>query len=232
MNKIIRCAILDDEPLAREIIEEYISKVPFLALAISCSTVWELHQALAEKEIDLIFLDIEMPEMDGLTFIKTTIAPPKVIFITAHRHYAVDAFEIRAVDYLLKPVSFTRFLKAVNNAKSDSDSLAPQIKQAQANSDYIFINIERNKIKLEVNEIAIIEASGDYLKIKKIDKTTLITKSTLQKIQQELPTQYFKQIHRSFVINTRAVTAYNQNQVKVGEQWLKISRTFKGQLDF
>lgn len=232
MSKVIKCAILDDEQLAREVIEGYISKVPFLTLEVACSSIWELHQALVEKKIDLLFLDIEMPEMSGLTFIQTTITPPKVIFITAHRHYAVDAFEIRAIDYLLKPVSFSRFLKAVNNVKSDEESTTFHLAQAEENMSYIFINIERNKIKLPLNEILFIEASGDYLKIKKADNSTLITKSTLQKIQQELPDQYFKQIHRSFIINTKSIAAYNQNQVKVGDKWLKISRTFKGQLDF
>lgn len=217
-----KCVIADDEPLARELISDYTDKVPFLELKGVFKDAWEVREFLKSNKVDLLFLDIEMPGLDGLTFIKSNPTRPKVIFITAHRKYAVDAFEVKAIDYLLKPISFERFLKAVNELDNEAE-----IKQTK---DHIFITHERQQVKVMLSDIKYIEARGDYLKFYLESQKPILTKMTLKTLIEELP-ESFIQIHRSFVINQDKIMAYQKEKVKVGEDWLTISRSFKKDLN-
>jgi DNA-binding LytR/AlgR family response regulator len=219
-----KCIIADDEPLARELISDYVAKVPFLELKGVFTNAWEVRDFLRKNSIDLLFIDIEMPGLDGLTFTKSYKVQPKVIFITAHRKYAVEAFEVKALDYLLKPISFERFLKAVNELDTKNT-------EATQKANHIFISIDRQQQKVELEKILYIESKGDYLRFVFDEGKPLISKMTLKSILDQLP-EKFTQIHRSFIINQDKITAFQKDKVKVGEEWLTISRSFRNDVGF
>jgi len=226
--KHISCIIVDDEPLARDVIKNYVSNTPFLELRESFENAWELQSYLSDHTVDLIFLDIQMPGLDGLTFMKSVKNPPAVIFITAYRDYAVEAFDVSAVDYLLKPVGYDRFLKAVNKIAThipEKENTENQPKEA------IYTLVDRQMKRLLLSEIIYLEAQGDYVKVFLLDEKPILTKRTLQDIISELPKASFLQIHRSFVINKAHIKAYTTEKIQVQDRWLKISRSFKDSLN-
>ncbi|GAA5034067.1 DNA-binding response regulator [Marivirga lumbricoides] len=227
----IKCIIADDEPLARKLITSYVEQTPFLKLKGVFKNSWEVKDFLYSNPVDLILLDIEMPGLDGLTFFKTLNNPPKVIFITAHRDYAVDAFEVNASDYLMKPVAFERFLKALNHVHQIKNTASEQV-MALATNDHLFISIDRQMQKVFFDEIEFLESMGDYVKFYIGLSKPLITKARLKDFVEKLPSNSFLQIHRSFIINKNKINAYTQDKVKIGDKWLRISRSFKDQLDF
>lgn len=218
---MINVIIVDDEPLALDVLETYIEKIPDLNLITKCSNALEANAALKEHDIDLMFLDIQMPQLTGIDFLRTLAKPPKVIFTTAYANYAVEGFELNAVDYLLKPISLDRFMKAVNKAQEQinlekKDAPAPASTEADG-EDFIFVKADKKLIKVNYKEIVYIEGLKDYVIIR-LNNTRIITLQTMKSLEQKLPVSIFKRIHRSYIVNIQSIQAIQGNMVEVIEK--------------
>lgn len=209
----LRCIVLDDEPIGREIIENFVKEIDFLHIVDSFDDPVKALMFLENNKVDIIFSDIQMPKISGLDLVKTLENPPVIIFITAHRDFALDGFETGATDYLVKPVRFDRFLKSVNKAK-DYISLKHNSTVHQVNSDRIFIKSDGKLTKILLDEILYLEAQGDYLKIV-IDNETYTTLATLKSMDEVLTLPKFFRVQRSFIINLEAVRSLNGNMVEL-----------------
>ncbi len=222
---MINCIVVDDEPLARQLIESYISQLPEINCLGSYQTAIEAFAALHQQQIDVMFLDIEMPGITGLNFIRSLKTSTKVIFITAYTEYAVDAFETDATDYLVKPVTFERFLKAIQKisfAKMEAATAYPVV----AEITYIFLKADRRLIKIDLSSIIYIEGLGDYLKVHTTDKT-YVTYMTMGKIISLLPASKFIRIHRSTIVSIDFIQFIEGNFIKVNNIELAIGSTYR-----
>lgn len=228
MAKKVNCIIVDDEPMAREILQSHLDKIDAINVVATCKNAIEAFNQLNSNAIDLIFLDINMPEISGLSFAKSINKNIKVIFTTAYREYALDGFDLQAVDYLLKPISFERLLQAVN--KYLEEKTAPVIENLSESkfekSDFIFVRSERKMVKIEFSEINYIESFSDYLKIHVKDKT-IITRETISNIEAKLPQKKFIRIHRSYIIAISKIESFTNEFVEVKKKALPISRSYK-----
>jgi len=224
----INCLIVDDEPIAREILESYIAKVSQINLVKSCQNALEAFNALNSYKIDLILLDINMPEISGLQLAKVITKNSKIIFTTAYREYALDGFDLQAVDYLLKPISLDRFLKAINKY-FDITAYKNIVKTVVASSDrndFIFIRSDRKMIKIKFNTLLYVESLSDYIKIF-TDNTVLITRETMTNIEAKLPQVAFIRIHRSYLVSINKIKSYTNEYIEIGNKALPLSRTYK-----
>ena len=209
----LKCIVVDDEPIARDIIESFIAEIPFLELKDSFAEASKALLFLHENEVDIVFSDIEMPKFNGLELAQSLTNAPVIIFITAHRDFALEGFETGAADYLLKPVRFDRFLKAVNRAK-EYLSLKKTTSVHQINSDRIFIKSEGKLIKILLSEILYVEAQDDYLKFV-INGGSYTTLGTLKSMEEVLKLPMFFRVQRSFILNLEAVRSLNGNVVEL-----------------
>jgi DNA-binding LytR/AlgR family response regulator len=224
---MINCIIVDDEPLARRVIEKYLKDLPFLNLLASCSHAFEAMEVLQKEAVDLIFLDISMPRLSGINFAKTLSDPPLIIFTTAYPEYAVEGFELEAVDYLLKPFSQERFLKAVNKVAKILEN-KPGLKAAD-DPGFLIIKADKKLYKTNFSDILYLQSYGDYVKIFTAKKT-LLTKERLSAIEENLPQNRFQKIHRSYVISLDAISFLEGNQVKINDTLLPVSNTYRAEL--
>lgn len=228
MTAKINCIIVDDEPMAREILENHLGKVEAIEVAGSCKSAIEAFNLISTQKIDLIFLDINMPEISGLSFAKSINKNIKIIFTTAYREYAVDGFDLQAVDYLLKPISFERLLQGVNKFLNESQQVLnhEQKEIVQEKNDSIFVRSERKMIKINFCEILFIESLADYIKIHLKDKT-VVTRETISSIEAKLPQNNFLRVHRSFVVALDAIDSFTNELVEIGKKQIPISRSYK-----
>ncbi|TSD67242.1 response regulator transcription factor [Inquilinus sp. KBS0705] len=227
---MINCIVVDDEPLARQLLEGYISQTPGLKCIAVCQSAVEAFSILHEHTIELMFLDIQMPGITGISFLRSLKNAPKVIFTTAYADYAVDAFELEALDYLLKPITFERFIKAiqkVNPRKEDIAESVPSI--ADDNNGYIFLKVDRRLVKINHTDIIYIEGYGDYLKVHTTDQT-YVTYMTFAKLEQLLPPSKFLRIHRSTVVNADHIRFAEGNFLRVKDQDLAIGQSYRDKL--
>ena len=221
---MINCIIVDDEPLARQLLATYIGQLPYLNCMAVCQSAVEAFAILHQQKVDAIFLDIEMPGITGINFLRSLKTAPKVIFTTAYPNYAVDAFEIEAVDYLLKPITFERFLKAVQ--KLSANGAEPAGKNAAEPNTHIFLKVDRRLVKVDFIDIIYVEAYGDYLKVH-TPGHTYVTYMTLSKIEQLLPFSNFIRAHRSTIINKSFIKFIEGNFVCVNDVNLPIGLTYR-----
>jgi DNA-binding LytR/AlgR family response regulator len=228
-HKKIICLAVDDEPPALDVIQKHVSAVPSLELAGLCNNAVEALEKMKEHTIDLVFLDIQMPQILGTDFIRTLKNPPKVIFTTAYRKFAVEGFELNAVDYLLKPISFERFLKAVNKVMNITIPLPDHSSQRIENKNpldaYLYFRADRKMVKVALDEILYIESLKDYVKVVTLSKT-IITKQSISSLEDTLPKDNFIRIHRSFIVALNKIESYNSELIEIAKKELPISRMY------
>jgi len=228
-NNNISCIIVDDEPVARDIIAEHLSKINNVNIVSSCSNAIEAFNCLNNHNIDLIFLDINMPEISGISFAKAINKDIKIIFTTAYRDYAVEGFELHAVDYLLKPISFNRLLQAVTTY-FNIYSVKETLEKTELNQhDFMFVRADRRMIKIDFNAIIYIESYSDYIKIH-LQNETIVTRETISAIEAKLPHHSFLRIHRSFIIALKHISSFTNEEVTIKNVSLTISRSYKKQV--
>ena len=227
MSKKIKCIVVDDEPMAREILISYIEKISNLELVKSCKNALEAFEILNTQKIDLLFLDINMPEVSGLSLAKMIGKESKVIFTTAYRDYAVEGFNLKAVDYLLKPFAFDRFLEAVNTF-FDAISIAEVVNEnsKKLTSDFFFVRSERKMVKINFDAILYIESLSDYIKIYSVDGT-IVTRETITNVEAKLPSQQFLRVHRSFIVSLKSIDSYTNEFVEIAQKAIPMSRKYK-----
>lgn len=228
----IKCIIIDDEPLARKGLKEYIADVDFLQLLGEFENPLKATQVLGTGTVQLVFLDIQMPKISGLEFLKSLKHAPPVIFTTAFPQYALDGFELNALDYLVKPVSFDRFLKAVMRVKEYYEvrqKNAATVDDNSPSSDYFFIKADNKLVKLNYDEILFVEALQNYVTIQTIDRK-YITYLTFKSVEEYLPSDKFIKIHKSYIVAASKIDTIEGNDIRVGIHHLPISRNLKDEV--
>jgi DNA-binding LytR/AlgR family response regulator len=221
------CIIIEDEPLAAEILQEYIADIPFLELKNTYKDALSALEDMRSNDIDLIFLDINLPKLKGLDFIQTLKNPPHIIITTAYHEYALQGYELNIVDYLLKPIEFSRFLKAVNKLKM-LNSLKSYSSPVfiPSGSTYMFVNTNKKKVKLYFKDILYVESLKEYIKVFTADKI-IVTKYQLGQIEEHLPKGDFLRIHRSFIVAKEKIEAFTSTEIEIGNKKLPIGRSYK-----
>jgi two-component system, LytTR family, response regulator len=215
----LRCIAIDDEPLALDLMESYISKIPYLQLKGLYNNALQALELVCQQEIDLIFLDINMPDVLGIDFVKGMKKPPMIVFVTAHEQYALQGFEVNAIDYLLKPVSFERFMVATEKAYSNFMNTLPAY-------DFIFVKSEHNVIKIELKNIHYIEGYKDYVKIITSDPKSILTITTFKAMEEMLPPTFIR-VHKSFIISVDKIISIRRGRILVKDKYLPIGDSYK-----
>ncbi|MBN2610594.1 MAG: response regulator transcription factor [Bacteroidales bacterium] len=227
----MNCIAIDDEPLALDVIKDFASKMPVINLISVCTSAVDAISILHEKKIDLIFLDIQMPHITGLDFLKVLNEPPMVIFTTAFSDHALQGFELNAVDYLLKPFSFERFLKAVHKALqifTMKQSLLAAVKSTPAddNADFMMVKVEYSMIRLDLSKVLYIEGLKDYVKIYSGGRP-LLTKTTMKNLEEKLPLGKFIRVHKSFIISLSKIDSIENNRIRIGEKYIPVGNQYR-----
>jgi two-component system LytT family response regulator len=224
---MIKCLAIDDEPLALQLLADNISRIPFLELVDSCDDAFAANKIIQEQSIDLIFIDIQMPGITGLQFIQSLVKKPMVIIVTAYKQYALEGFALDVVDYLMKPVSLDRFMKACNKAK-DLYELKQSVAQSHLpKQDYMFVNVGYSLMKISFNEITYVEGLKDYIQIHtSTSPKAAVVRSSMKNMEEELP-GYFERIHKSFIVNIHKITAIRKNVLFIADKELPVSDPYK-----
>ncbi len=225
MPHTIRCMIVDDEPHAHEVIKAHLQTIPSMHCVASCFGAPDALLTLRTTPIDLVFLDIQMPKLSGVDWVRALPHPPKIIFVTAFRDFAMDGFELGAVDYLLKPVSFERFVKAVNKVM-EQPLVQPSTVMLTPTPGFLYFRADRKMVKVLLKDIRFAESLKDYVRLV-TSNGQLVTKLTLSGLMDMLPEENFLQIHRSFVVATEHVQAYSSDAIRIGEHDLPIGPLYR-----
>ena len=226
----LKCLLVDDEPPALKVLTTYLENMDNLELVGTCTNAFEAMQMLKDHPVDVLFLDIKMPKLLGTEFVRTLRNPPKVIFTTAHKDYALEGFELDAVDFLLKPFSFERFVRAVTKLTTGNDQPAGEHVGAGTGEPFLYFRIDRKMVKVELKDIRYIESLKDYSRIVRIEDKPLIVKKPISSIEQQLPAPRFLRIHRSFIVAIDKITAFTQNDIEIGDQEIPIGKLYRHQL--
>jgi DNA-binding LytR/AlgR family response regulator len=226
---MLNCIAVDDETLALDLIEDNIQKVPFLNLVKRCKNPFEAIEVLQNQDIDLIFLDIQMPGITGVQFLQSLTNSPMVIFVTAYQQYALEGFNLNVIDYLLKPIDFERFLKAVNKA-SELHSLKHKTPANEAISEpksTIFVNADYSLVKIKTDEITFVEGLKDYVKIHlNSSNKPIVTRMTMKSVEEKLPSTEFFRVHKSFIVSLDKIESIRNLKIKIGNAQIPVSESY------
>lgn len=222
---ILKCIVIEDEPLAVKVLAGYIGQVPFLELTGTFKNALLAAEFLREHAVDLMFLDIHLPKLKGMAFLKTLAEPPAVIVTTAYHQYAVEGFELNVTDYLLKPFPFERFLAAVNKLKKTQDSPAAVLEK-----DFIFLNVQKKKVKILFSDIAYVESQREYVKIV-TTKNAYVTKMSTHEIEAVLPVRLFQRVHRSYIVSMEKIESFTAEEIEVGGVPIPVGRGYRSVLE-
>jgi DNA-binding LytR/AlgR family response regulator len=227
-----KCLVIDDEPLARDLMRSHIEKLENFEICAECGDAMKALQELHNHKVDLMFMDIQMPQITGIEFLKTLKNPPKVIITTAYREYALDGFELDVVDYLLKPITFERFLKSVNKYyQATQDDVKPLqahngFNKAVPEEAFIYVKENKKVLKVHLNDILYVEGLSEYVQIYTRDKK-IITKSSMTNLSEKLPEDQFMRIHKSFIVGLSKIEAFTSSSIEVPGKELPIGRSYK-----
>lgn len=227
-TKTIRCLVIDDEPPAREIIRRYIEQLPSLELAGECANALQALTILQQQPVDLLFLDIRMPQLNGNDFLKTLKNPPKVIFTTAYSEYALEGYELDVVDYLMKPIPFDRFLKAVNKAyPSGAAKPSSYVNSEEKKSEaFVYFRADRKMVKVMLADILYIESMKDYIKVVTGDGT-IITKQSISSVEEMLPETSFVRVHRSYIVSLGKIKTFTAELIEIGDTEIPVGKLYR-----
>ena len=216
---MIRCIIIDDEPLALQQMEAYVKKIPYLELVASCQCAIDAKKVLENEKIDAMFCDINLPELNGLDFVKSLENPPMVVFTTAYSEYAVEGFQLNAIDYLLKPFGFEDMQRAADKVKRRYDALRTLQEVSQIDEDdAIFLKTEYKVVRINISNIRYVEAMSEYLRIYLVDSTRpIIVLLSMKKMEERLPKRSFMRVHRSYIINLKMIREISKNRISLGD---------------
>jgi two-component system, LytTR family, response regulator LytT len=225
----IPCIAIDDEPLAVKKISAYIQKTPFLELVAECRSAFEAMSILEHHKIRLIFIDINMPDLNGLEFVKSLTDKPYIVFTTAYSEYAVEGFQVDAADYLLKPITYASFLKAANKVKNLIELTAGNKKESiRATADHLFVKSDYKLIRIELGDIRYIEGQHEYIKINLTNSKPVMTHLSMKAIGEQLPSDQFLRVHRSYIVNLKKVSVIERNRIVFdGKVYIPVSEQYK-----
>jgi two-component system, LytTR family, response regulator len=229
----LTCIIVEDEPLAVKVLADYVQQVPFLELQSTFRDAILATEWLRDHAVGLIFLDIHLPKLKGMDFLRTLANPPSVIITTAYHQYAVEGFDLNVTDYLLKPFEFERFLAAVNKVKTKQSAVTAEESASRAvatEKDFIFLNVQKKKVKVLFSEILYIESQREYIKLV-TEKKEFLTKMGTREIEEILPADRFRRIHRSFIISVEKIESFNAESVEVNGISIPVGRGYRNVLD-
>ena len=225
-----KCLVIDDEPLARDLIRSHIEKLENFEVVAECGDAMKALQELRNHEVDLMFMDIQMPQITGIEFLKTLKHPPKVIITTAYREYALEGFELDVVDYLLKPITFERFIKSINKyfqiSQEETQNVSTISTSLPVEDAFIYVKENKKVIKLHLNEILYVEGLSEYVQIY-TEKKKIITKTSMTNMQEKLPDTAFMRIHKSYIVSMAKIEAFTSHSIDVPGKELPIGRSYK-----
>ena len=226
---LINCIIVDDEPLSLDLLEGYVQKTPYLNLVGRCGSAVEAMQVMNDTKVDLVFLDIHMPELNGLEFSRTIKDETRIIFITAYEKYALSGYKVEALDYLIKPVNYEEFLTAASKAKKWFELLSQKSKESGSDTiDSIYIKSEYRIIQVSLSDILYIEGLKDYVKIYLIEETKpIMSLMSLKSLEEQLPSYSFMRVHRSFIVNLTKIKTIERDRIIFGDKYIPISEKYK-----
>jgi two-component system, LytTR family, response regulator LytT len=225
---MIRCIAIDDEPLALRQIVDYIKKTPFLEFVDQCESALKAIELLGSTPVDLMFVDINMPDLSGMDFVKTLENTPKIVFVTAYSEYALEGFRVDAIDYLLKPISYVDFLKSANKVRTWFEAHPQKSDQIRSNKDFLFIKSEYKLLRINFDDIKFIEGMNEYIKIHLINGNPVMTLLSMKSIEDQLPSDRFMRVHRSYIVNLSKVSLIERSRIIFdGKVYIPISDQYK-----
>lgn len=225
---MIRCIAIDDEPLALQKIAAYIEKTPFLEATALCESAIQALDIIQNNTVDLMFVDINMPDINGMDFVKSLSIKPLIVFTTAYSEYAIESFKVDAIDYLLKPIEYSEFLRVANKAKQKLIEKHDSATQMELNDKHLFIKTEHKIVRIEINNITYVEGMREYVKIHQINSKPIMTLMSMKKLEDTLPKDRFMRVHRSFIVNLNTITTIERNRIIYDENiYIPVSEQYK-----